>query len=215
MNGPWTCSWPGCNKTTPFKSQKLLQTHLENIHIYPLLCTQPGCTYGFPFAKKGDLDRHLASKHGIGRLFKCPQRECLRHSRPFGRKDKLREHMRAAEHGPDHCQYDNCMYKHIYGFLTREEASEHEANYHGDYECRIGSCEQSRSCFLGVMLAGHLFEHNIQRPYTLLSEWLKPGQKTITLADFDNLGKEWHWKPSRVIATTCQGRDACNRDKSS
>ncbi|CZR59434.1 uncharacterized protein PAC_09326 [Phialocephala subalpina] len=214
FDGPWrpnfdlNCPLPGCNKTTPFRTQKLLDTHLENIHLNPLHCTQQGCSYNRPFPKKGDLDRHLASKHGIGRLFRCPRRECPRHTQPFGRKDKLREHVKNNEHGLHHCQYDHCRLKQSdKGLLAREDVSKHEMGWeHGEYECGIGDCAESTSRFSRELLRRHIILYHDIR-YDNIPELPKQGSRPLILADVSNLEKKcyvYHWKGANTTCALCE-----------
>jgi general transcription factor IIIA len=187
------CSWPGCSKSTPFKTLKLLETHLENIHVNPLVCTQPGCPYNRPFPKKGDFDRHLASRHGIGRLFRCPDRTCPRHKRPFGRKDKLREHVNKYRHGTCafSCQFDHCIHNdNNGGLLSQEDVSKHQETHHGLYECAIGDCEGSNSRFSQYELKLHLsYNHNVMA--LLLEDLQKQGKTTVTSADVTGLDDKY------------------------
>jgi len=204
MDGTLLCSWPGCAKTTAFKTQKLLETHLENIHINPLICTQPHCPYNIPFPRKGDFDRHLASKHGIGRLFRCPDSHCRWHNRPFGRKDKFRQHMSKYSHGTFHCQFDHCEHK-TKGLWTKEDLANHEQAHHTDVgttECAIGNCEGSNSRFTKYDWEAHLrWQHWIGG--FPLENLQKQGKTTVTLADVTGLNQDCYLFGSRTARLDC------------
>ncbi|KUJ06586.1 uncharacterized protein LY89DRAFT_406326 [Mollisia scopiformis] len=188
MDAALKCTFPGCAKTTSFKTEKLLMTHVENIHTFPLYCTQPGCPYRRPFPRKGDLDRHLASKHGIGRLFRCPRLDCPRHRRPYGRKDKLRDHVNDYAHGINHCQYDHCLLKSERGLFCQTDVTKHEqSSKHGEYECSIGDCAGSNSHFTKQGLSFHLSSHRIGPREVDIEKMLKPGKHVLRSEDINQL----------------------------
>jgi hypothetical protein len=121
-----------------------------------------GCSHTRPFAKQGDLDRHLASVHKVGPTFKCPRLDCKRHERGFPRKDKLKHHINTLGHGSFHCPYDHCDYQQAKGFLSREILGRHVISWdHGVYECGVGSCKGTTSCFNPDILALHLADHGL------------------------------------------------------
>lgn len=200
------CQWAGCSKSRAFKTLKLLETHLENIHLNPLLCTQSGCTYNRPFPKKGDLDRHLATIHGIGRLFRCPQRDCTRHVWPFGRKDKFRDHVNRESHGTFKCQFDHCR-DHDGGLLTKDEAVNHENLWHSDVdamECAVGNCEGSHSRFTMDWLIWHLKEvHEVHISRVLLKRMQEQGKTSIISADVSGLAEGYYRRLSHGAELTC------------
>jgi len=157
---PGRCTWPGCDSEAFLKTCKLMETHVFNLHINPLICQEPGCKHTKPFAKLGDLERHKATVHERAGRFRCANTSCPRHNRGFSRKDKLTTHMRS--HAPRilHCQFDHCEY-HINSsrqkrFRSNNEYSLHQISVHGPYECAIGLCEGSKSSFTCDRLFDHL-----------------------------------------------------------
>lgn len=156
------CMWPHCTSKATFKSKKALQTHLENIHIDPLLCPERDCTYRMPFRSNYDLKRHVRTVHyGDNELqYHCPFPQCRDFPRTFVRKDKWLNHLRSGHDGStcplSHCESGTAD--------TQAKLVEHIKNSHGNFECGIGSCyQQPPSRFAKFGLMKHLeFEHGIQ-----------------------------------------------------
>jgi hypothetical protein len=159
------CTWPGCRSKSVFRTFKLLEAHVNNIHINPLCCTVPQCKHKRPFSKQGDLDRHILSVHNAKLSFKCPYLGCRRHERGFPRKDKLKDHINNLGHGTFHCKYHHCKYSRHRGLFSLEDIISHELSHPTDgYECAIGSCKESSSCFKASQLI-----HHLSRQHVLLS----------------------------------------------
>jgi hypothetical protein len=123
------CTWPGCRSKSVFRTFKLLEAHVNNIHINPLCCTVPQCKHKRPFSKQGDLDRHILSVHNAKLSFKCPYLGCRRHERGFPRKDKLKDHINNLGHGSFHCKYHHCKYNKYRGLFSLEDAISHELSH--------------------------------------------------------------------------------------
>jgi len=144
----------------------------------------------------------------------------VRHDKPFGRKDKLKEHVNVHEHGAFHCSYDHCEWKRHPRFLSKSDAVVHEmGDSHGEFECAIGMCEGTISCFTASRLVWHLQSvHRLK--FSMLShglDRLKPDMKIATLADVNNLGDEWYFEDPKVVKTTCNeceksGRNSASRE---
>lgn len=158
------CTWPGCRSKSVFRTFKLLEAHVNNIHINPLCCTVPLCKHKRPFSKQGDLDRHILSVHNAKPSFKCPYLKCDRHERGFARKDKLKDHINKHGHGTFHCKYHHCIYNKHRGLLSLEDVVSHELSHPiNGYECAIGSCKGSSSCFEASQLKQHLnWQHDFK-----------------------------------------------------
>jgi hypothetical protein len=158
------CPWPRCTSKATFKTRAVFQTHLDNIHVNPLLCSAKGCTHKKPFRSNSELQRHMQTAHPKGELpYKCPYSECKCSPRQFARRDKWLQHIRKG-HDEPMCPLNHCEAGMRYAFATRAELIEHIKKYHGNYECGIGSCSQkSQSRFSEFELFKHLeFHHDIQ-----------------------------------------------------
>ncbi|KAH6716921.1 hypothetical protein BKA61DRAFT_572988 [Leptodontidium sp. MPI-SDFR-AT-0119] len=167
--GNWTssqpsrCSWPRCPSKALFKSPRMLQTHLENIHVSPLLCSFPNCTHRTPFRSNFDLKRHLRTHSGEQGRFHCPYPSCEKDPKIFVRKDKWLNHLRSS-HSGDSCPLNHCEAGCKGHFQSQAEIVEHIKKFHGNFECGIGSCSSgSRSRFAEFDLLKHLeIAHGMQ-----------------------------------------------------
>lgn len=152
------CGWPKCHSKAVFKSPRMLQTHLDNIHVNPLLCSVKSCTHKFPFRSNYDLKRHMRTVHSAaqGMLFVCPYLECEKEPKEFVRKDKWLNHLRTC-HESDTCPLNHCDAGKRDGLLSQVEIVEHIQKCHGYYECGLGSCSlQPQSKFAEFELLKHL-----------------------------------------------------------
>jgi hypothetical protein len=203
-NWPGSCKWPGCTSTAIFKSRKLIEIHVENIHVNPLLCTVKGCKNKMPFAKLGDLERHKASVHKIGRMFKCPRSDCPRHVNPFGRKDKLNEHIRNQEHGTIRCQYDRC----ISGFLSNNDLDKHMRSWeHGPIRCQYDRCKS------GFLSNNDLDEHiRSQEHGTIRCQYSHCTSGFFSNNDLDKHMRSWKHGPIRCQYDCCISGFLSNND---
>ncbi|CZR62403.1 uncharacterized protein PAC_12300 [Phialocephala subalpina] len=165
---PCRCPWSGnCKSKAVFKSRRILQTHLENVHITPLVCTVSGCSYRKPFRSNYDLKRHTLTAHAhvqsgedSSQGLTCPYPKCDRAPKIFVRKDKWLNHIRTCHEGAD-CPLNHCKAGRRDGFLTQDDVVKHIRRDHGKFECAIGSCaSQSPSRFAEFELLKHLELHH-------------------------------------------------------
>lgn len=149
------CSWPSCASKAVFKSFSSLKTHTLNIHVRPLVCTAPQCSYKKPFGKMYELQRHIATAHGDGCNCKCPVEGCEASLTGFSRKDKMLKHLR-EQHDVLKCPYNHCS-----ATVLKTETESHLQQFHGSFECALGSCETGlKSCFRKIGLQRHLRTHH-------------------------------------------------------
>lgn len=187
------CNWPNCTSKAMFKSKKALQTHLENIHIDPLLCPETNCTYRGPFRSNYDLQRHIRSiHHGEKEVqFQCPFPECGDFPKTFIRRDKWLNHLRSG-HDDSACPLNHCE---AWAAGTQSKLVEHIKNSHGNFECGLGSCmSQPASRFAKFELMRHLeFHHGIQHGdiNTAQNAAIHARDRTVRL---ENLPKMMSWK---------------------
>lgn len=149
----WTrgsrCSWGGCTSKAVFKTKRLYQEHLRNIHTTPLLCTQPRCSYKKPFRNEDDLGRHEATKHSAQRNWECPYSSCSSEKKTFARRDKWLKHIRETQHENDaFCPFYHCHQEASGGFSCRREIVSHFDWMHATNKsearsCALGSCGKS------------------------------------------------------------------------
>ncbi|PVH85994.1 hypothetical protein DL98DRAFT_567863 [Cadophora sp. DSE1049] len=160
---PCRCSWPKCPSKALFKSPRMLQSHLENIHVSPLLCSFPNCIHRTPFRSNFDLKRHLRTHSGEQGHFHCPYPNCEKDPKVFVRKDKWLNHLRSS-HSGDTCPLNHCSAAGKGAFQSQAEIVEHIKKSHGNFECGIGSCSSgSRSRFTESELLNHLeIAHEMQ-----------------------------------------------------
>lgn len=201
---PGRCTWPGCDSEAFLKTRKLMETHVFNLHISPLICQEPGCKHTQPFAKLGDLERHKATVHERAGRFRCANTTCPRHNRGFSRKDKLTTHMRSHTPRILYCQFDHCEY-HINSprrkrFRSNNEYSIHQTlSVHGPYECAIGLCEGSTSSFTCDRLVDHLRRQHYDYIYMITSKdvaKLLPHGGLFTKAILHDIFEEYKWSQS-------------------
>lgn len=149
------CTWPDCHSNAVFKSQKLLETHINNIHVNPLVCTVPGCKHQKPFRANHDLQRHVNTVHSQQSNYKCPYEDCHFGKGQFSRKDKWLRHIK-QHHDTERCPYDHCQDD----TSPRESTAKHLSKRHGSLECAIRSCEGTTSRFTENQLLEHLQCHH-------------------------------------------------------
>src|SRR5215470_16856112 len=143
-HGPQKCHWRDCASKATFHSPSSLKTHIRNVHVSPLVCTYEGCSYKKPFGKQCDLKRHLATIHSIGREYQCLESEC---QETFSRKDKMLKHARERH------ELFRCTCNHCPATVFAAQRESHLQEFHGIYECAIGSCRLGgRSYFQEVNL---------------------------------------------------------------
>ncbi|KUJ10281.1 uncharacterized protein LY89DRAFT_256627 [Mollisia scopiformis] len=157
---PCRCPWSGnCKSKAVFKSRRILQTHLENVHITPLTCTASGCSYRKPFRSNYDLKRHMLTAHSGDsncQFLRCPYPKCDRGPRTFVRKDKWLIHIRTSHDGTE-CPINHCKAGKRDGLLTHDDLVKHIRHEHGKFECAIGACDsQLPSRFIESELLKHL-----------------------------------------------------------
>jgi len=147
-SGPQKCHWSGCASRATFQSPSSLKTHIDNMHVSPLVCTHPGCPYKKPFGKEYNLKRHVAEMHTTERMFQCLDGDC---QETFARKDKMLNHAREKH------ELFKCSCSHCAATVFAAERDSHLRESHGSYECVIGSCQSGgRSHFQKVNLQRHL-----------------------------------------------------------
>jgi hypothetical protein len=151
LSGANICIWPNCFSKVLFKSPSSLRTHINNIHLYPLVCTVPQCSHTSPFGKQHDLNRHISTIHNPTGAHTCPVETCDRNIDGFSRKDKLIKHMREA-----HVNF-RCLLNHCSVTVVENQMESHIQEAHGDYECDFGACgNAAASRFLWTSLQRHL-----------------------------------------------------------
>ena len=158
------CTWAHCTSKAIFKTRATFQTHLDNIHVNPMLCSAKDCTYKKPFRNRSELQRHVDTAHPTGELpYKCPFLKCRAHPREFARKDRWLAHIRKGHTGAS-CPLNHCEDTMRHAFATQEELVEHIKKCHGNYECGLGSCSlKAQSRFSEFDFLKHLeFHHGIQ-----------------------------------------------------
>ncbi|RDL37982.1 uncharacterized protein BP5553_05415 [Venustampulla echinocandica] len=200
------CTWPGCKSKLKFPTKARLNNHIDNIHVDPLRCLVPGCKRKLPFERKGDLERHIATVHERRGTWKCPQQGCPRHYRGFSRTDKLREHARSQSHSTLYCPYDHCYFNVCRAFMTDAEVSSHCRSHHAEFECGIGSCANSNSCFDEKRFQRHIANHiplgyrydplmqaaSMQAVQSIIEQFKQTQQTRFTEAHFGDLKFEQH-----------------------
>jgi hypothetical protein len=134
LAGANTCIWPKCSSKVLFKWPSSLRTHINNVHLYPLVCTFPRCSHTSAFGKQHDLDRHMSTIHNPTGAHTCPVETCDRNINGFSRKDKLMKHMREA-----HVNF-KCPLNHCVVTVVENQTESHIQEAHGDYECGFGAC---------------------------------------------------------------------------
>lgn len=157
-SGTATCTWPKCTSKATFKLPRLLADHTLNVHVKPLVCPTPGCSHRKPFGKRSDLQRHIRTKHTNGQEHKCPVQDCDANITGFSRRDKMLKHMREKH------TLLKCGFNHCFAEVLETETESHVRQFHGNFECGIGACENTHtSCFSEDNLIRHLrTSHSIQ-----------------------------------------------------
>lgn len=113
------CHMPACKNRKPFRTDSEMRyakqilcgsrsnrfrRHLAT-HTRPFLCKEDRCITK-PFGDKAGLLRHLREVHGKrtpgqpAQIFKCPEINCKRHDRGFGREHNMLEHHRRIHAAP-------------------------------------------------------------------------------------------------------------------
>lgn len=138
----------------------MLEDHISNIHINPLLCTRNGCKHRTPFRGKADLQRHIDTVHGKAPKIRCPYRRCQSsEAKLYSRKDKLISHLRDV-HDTDPCPHNHCVSSMFSSPDSCESTAKHIGKMHGEYECALRSCSGTRSQFSEESFMAHLQLHH-------------------------------------------------------
>jgi hypothetical protein len=131
---PCRCPWSGnCKSKAIFKSRRILQNHLDNVHITPLVCTVSGCPYRKPFRSNYDLKRHMLTAHSSensSQFLLCPYPKCDRDPKTFVRKDKWLIHIATCHEGTE-CPINHCKAGRIHDISTHEDLMKHIREEHG------------------------------------------------------------------------------------
>jgi hypothetical protein len=159
-DGGIKCTWNGCTTKARYKSEKLFEQHLVNIHINPLVCTVKHCKHTKPFRANHDLQRHIATAHAGTPKYCCPFTFCS--GKRFPRKDKWMKHLH-DHHDTEPCPYAHCLDDSFVGCPGKSTAA-HIAKMHGTFECGLSSCNKGKvSGFSDAALSEHLqVSHNIE-----------------------------------------------------
>jgi len=128
--GPQKCYWRDCASKATFHSLSSLKAHIRNVHVTPLVCKHPGCSYKKPFGKPCDLRRHIATIHNTKCRHQCLESDC---QKTFSRRDQMMKHAK-EEHELFKCLCNHCS---TIVFVAQRES--HLREFHGSYECAIGS----------------------------------------------------------------------------
>ncbi|KAH8656134.1 hypothetical protein BGZ60DRAFT_148863 [Tricladium varicosporioides] len=189
---PSSCYWPTCTSNLVFNSRKLYQTHLENIHIKPLLCTVQGCKHKSPFRNNYDLDRHIRTIHNSEKEWNCPYLDCS--IGPFSRKDKWLIHLRQHRASDFTCPLPHCSTETVRSFQSQKQVVKHIQESHGRYECALGSCVNGqRSRFSGSGLLQHLeLEHSLsEEGCSEAFNWMKSLKETTISLQHFSVSADW------------------------
>lgn len=152
-DGGIKCTWNGCMTKAKYKSEKLFEQHLVNIHINPLVCTVKHCRHTKPFRANHDLQRHIATAHAGTSKYRCPFSFCA--GKPFPRKDKWIKHLH-DHHDTEPCPYAHCL-DDTFVVGPEKSTAEHIAKMHGIFECGLASCSKGKvSGFSDTALSEHL-----------------------------------------------------------
>jgi hypothetical protein len=153
------CTWHKCSSKASHKSRNLFETHINNIHVNPLVCTVKHCKHKAPFRANHDLRRHIATAHHVDARYNCPFKSCPIRCRGFKRKDKWLSHLK-EHHETEPCPYAHCQHGQDDIPLHRKSASKHIGKAHSFFECALKSCEGKTSRFSGIQLLEHLEIHH-------------------------------------------------------
>jgi hypothetical protein len=153
------CTWHKCRSKASHKSRNLFDTHINNIHVNPLVCTVKLCKHKAPFRANHDLQRHIATAHHVDAKYKCPFIPCSIRGRGFMRKDKWLSHLK-EHHETEPCPYAHCQYGQDDAPLHRKSASKHIGKAHSFFECALKSCEGKTSRFSRIQFSEHLEIHH-------------------------------------------------------
>ncbi|KUJ11186.1 uncharacterized protein LY89DRAFT_239324 [Mollisia scopiformis] len=107
---PSRCLWArNCKSKAIFKTERIFRTHLENVHISPILCTVKDCQHRKPFRSRYDLERHITvfHKEASASYLYCPCTKCDQSPIAFIRKDKWLLHIQTC-HEDTECPFDDC-----------------------------------------------------------------------------------------------------------
>jgi hypothetical protein len=150
------CNWYKCSSKASHKSRNLFETHLNNIHVNPLVCTVKNCKHKTPFRANHDLQRHIATAHHVRPKYKCPYKCCAEFP-AFIRKDKWLRHLQGL-HESDPCPYAHCQRQ--MESLSPRHGSRHIGKAHSNFECALKSCEGTTSRFSESQFLEHMEVHH-------------------------------------------------------
>ncbi|KAE9378655.1 hypothetical protein N431DRAFT_146499 [Stipitochalara longipes BDJ] len=172
------CTWNGCTTKAKYKTEKLFEQHLVNIHINPLVCTVKDCNYTKPFRAKHDLQRHIDTAHSGTSKYRCHFESC---TKGFARKDKWIKHM-FDHHDTEPCPYAHCPEDNFVPGVGKS-TTEHIAKLHGMFECGLDSCSDGKaSGFSDTALSEHLqVAHNMEWATVLKSRACAKSKKDSTV----------------------------------
>jgi hypothetical protein len=162
-----TCTWHGCPSGAKYKSEKLFEQHLVNVHINPLVCTVKHCKHTKPFRANHDLQRHIATAHTQKSKYRCPFVYCSHTVKGFPRKDKWIVHLQ-RHHDTDPCPYAHCQSLDDPTVGCRPSTALHIAKIHGTFECGLPGCKEKVSGFSDTALSEHLqVAHDMEWAFVL------------------------------------------------
>jgi hypothetical protein len=151
------CTWHQCSSKASHRSRNLFETHLNNIHLNPLVCTVKPCKHKTPFRANHDLQRHIATAHNVDSKYKCPYMSCT--GRAFIRKDKWMTHLK-EHHDTEPCPYEHCQRRLENIPFHQRSVSKHIGKAHSNFECGLKSCKDRISRFKESQLLEHLQLHH-------------------------------------------------------
>lgn len=151
------CTWHRCTSNASQRNRNLFDTHINNIHVNPLLCTVLHCKHKRPFRANHDLQRHIDTAHNVSSRYQCPYSSCR--SRGFIRKDKFIRHLK-EHHDTEPCPYAHCQRQTDMIPLHQRSISKHIGKAHGSFECALGNCKGKISGFAESQLLEHLQLHH-------------------------------------------------------
>eukprot|EP00123_Amoebidium_parasiticum_P006715 comp17608_c0_seq1/m.17285 comp17608_c0_seq1/g.17285 ORF comp17608_c0_seq1/g.17285 comp17608_c0_seq1/m.17285 type:complete len:905 (-) comp17608_c0_seq1:58-2772(-) len=157
-NGPFKCSYEGCNMG--FLKIKQLHEHQlthEPDEGHPYRCTNAKC--GAAFREEGELAEHVRKFHTTGKRLRCTHEGC---TQTFNRAENLEAHLRThAGLKPYACQEDGCDVS----FSTVTALRLH-MKVHGieTFRCRDPECKKEFST--PELLQAHVSKvHDTQKMY--------------------------------------------------
>lgn len=176
------CTWEGCSSTAQYKTDKLFETHIRNIHIKPLVCPFFSCPHKAPFRGNHDLKRHMAVHQK--KEFRCPYAHCggaSRTGKAYSRRDKLMSHLR-THHYTELCPFNHCDYDPMRD--SERSISKHICGKsHNHLECGLRSCSAKTSRFSDAALFEHLVnDHRMDKDVVIkaCTAVRRAGEDTVT-----------------------------------